>query len=101
MNMLIWFIKASVAVGVLLVSIMAIDITTGTSMAQSMADYLATGGYTVSVVSPDGAPKITPQILQAPEINAASGISAIALLTGVVLLMKERTRSKRPSKLDK
>jgi len=37
---------------------------------------------------------------QAPEIDAASGTSAIALLTGIVLLMKERTRSKRSSKSD-
>jgi hypothetical protein len=40
-------------------------------------------------------------IRQAPEIDAASGTSAIALLTGVVLLMKERRRSKRSSKSDK
>jgi hypothetical protein len=37
---------------------------------------------------------------QAPEIDAASGTSAIALLTGIVLLMKERRRSKRSSKSD-
>ncbi len=37
---------------------------------------------------------------QAPEIDAASGTSAIALLTGMVLLMKERRRSKRSSKSD-
>ncbi len=35
---------------------------------------------------------------QAPEIDAASGTSAIALLTGMVLLMQERRRSKRSSK---
>jgi len=37
---------------------------------------------------------------QAPEIDAASGISGIALLTGIVLLMKERIRSRRSSKSD-
>ena len=37
---------------------------------------------------------------RAPEIDAASGTSAIALLTGIVLLMKERRRSKRSSKSD-
>ena len=31
----------------------------------------------------------------APEIDAASGTSAIALLTGVLLLVGERSRSKR------
>jgi S-adenosylmethionine synthetase len=35
---------------------------------------------------------------RAPEIDAASGTSAIALLTGIILLMKERTRSRRSSK---
>jgi len=40
-------------------------------------------------------------VAQAPEIDAASGTSAIALLTGIVLLMKERTRSKRSSKSNK
>jgi hypothetical protein len=96
MNMLIWFIKAVSVSAVILISVVAIDLTIGTSMAQSMADYLATGGYTVSVVSPIGAPKI----FQAPEIDAASGTSAIALLTGIILLMQERRRSKRSSKSD-
>jgi len=32
---------------------------------------------------------------KAPEINAASGTSAIALLTGVLLLAGERVRSRR------
>jgi hypothetical protein len=35
-----------------------------------------------------------------PEMDAASGGSAIALLTGMVLLMKERKRSKRSSDSD-
>jgi hypothetical protein len=33
--------------------------------------------------------------LAAPEIDAASGTSAIALLTGVLLLMNERSRRSR------
>ena len=32
---------------------------------------------------------------QAPEIDAASGTSAIALLTGVLLLVAERSRARR------
>ena len=36
----------------------------------------------------------------APEIDAASGTSAIALLTGVLLLVGESKRSKRSSKSD-
>ncbi|WP_366513172.1 VPEID-CTERM sorting domain-containing protein [Methylobacter sp.] len=34
---------------------------------------------------------------KAPEIDAASGTSAIALLTGVLLLVGERSRSRRSS----
>jgi hypothetical protein len=37
---------------------------------------------------------------KAPEIDAATATIPIALLTGIVLLMKERKRSKRPSKSD-
>jgi hypothetical protein len=37
---------------------------------------------------------------KAPEIDAASGTSAIALLTGVLLLAGERARSKRSTKMD-
>jgi len=40
------------------------------------------------------------RIVSAPEIDAASGTSAIALLTGIVLLMRERTRAKRSSETD-
>jgi hypothetical protein len=36
-------------------------------------------------------------IVSAPEIDAASGTSAIALLTGIVLLIGERTRARRSS----
>ncbi len=37
---------------------------------------------------------------QAPEIDAGSGTAAIALVSGVLLLMRERARSKRPSQSD-
>lgn len=36
-------------------------------------------------------------LVKAPEIDAASGTSAIVLLTGVLLLTSERFRSKRSS----
>ena len=36
-------------------------------------------------------------LVKAPEIDAASGTSAIALLTGALLLAGERSRSKRSS----
>ncbi len=35
--------------------------------------------------------------LHAPEIDAAAGTSAIAMLTGLVLIMRERSRSRRSS----
>lgn len=35
------------------------------------------------------------QVKKAPEIDAASGTSAIALLTGALLLAGERSRSRR------
>ncbi len=38
--------------------------------------------------------------ISAPEIDAASGIVPFALMIGIVLLMKERSRSKRSSKSD-
>lgn len=37
---------------------------------------------------------------QAPEIDAASGASAIALVSGILLLMRERSRSRRSSRKD-
>jgi hypothetical protein len=40
------------------------------------------------------------QIANAPEIDAESGTGAIALLTGVLLLVGERSRSKRSSESD-
>ena len=36
-------------------------------------------------------------LIKAPEIDAATGTLPLALLTGVVLLMKERGRSRRAS----
>jgi hypothetical protein len=36
-----------------------------------------------------------PKPPKAPEIDAASGTSAIALLTGILLLVAERSRSRR------
>jgi hypothetical protein len=76
---------------VLGITIFAIDVVAGTAIAQSVADFFGISGYTVSVVSPSGAPKI----FAAPEIDAASGTSAIALLTGALLLAGERFRSRR------
>jgi hypothetical protein len=35
-----------------------------------------------------------PEIKKAPEIDAAAGASAIALLAGVVLLLRERSRQR-------
>ena len=40
-------------------------------------------------------PTPTPTRPRAPEIDAASGTSAIALLTGVLLLVAERSRTRR------
>ncbi|ESS72774.1 hypothetical protein MGMO_45c00060 [Methyloglobulus morosus KoM1] len=34
----------------------------------------------------------------APEMDAANATIPVALMTGIVLLLKERSRSKRPSK---
>lgn len=49
--------------------------------------------------APGGIPRANPnppgQAAKAPEIDATSGISAIALLTGVLLLAGERSRSRR------
>ena len=36
----------------------------------------------------------------APEIDAASGTSTIALLTGIIFLVKERTQPRRSNKSD-
>ena len=43
--------------------------------------------------SPKG--KVSQQPASTPEIDAASGTTAIALLTAAVLLMRERARSRR------
>ena len=90
-TILTWIITGIAVGGGVLTYIINKDITIGTALAQNIADMLAGFGYTVSVVSPDGAPKI----FAAPEIDAASGTSAIALLTGVLLLAGERSRSRR------
>jgi len=59
-------------------------LTTGTSWGQVTTD---TNSLTASI-SLKQKPK-------APEIDAASGTNAIALLTGVLLLVAERSRSRR------
>jgi len=87
---LTWIITGISVVGAVVTYVLNYDMTTGTFIAQSIADFLASIGYSVSVVSPPGAP----QIFAAPEIDAASGTSAIALLTGVLLLAGERSRSR-------
>jgi hypothetical protein len=43
----------------------------------------------------EDAPKPHHSYAKAPEIDAASGASAIALLTGALLLASERSRSRR------
>ena len=43
----------------------------------------------------EGVASLSPACFQAPEIDAASGTSAIALLTGVLLLLGERIRTRR------
>jgi hypothetical protein len=89
MSIFIWFLKAVSLLGTLCGVFAAIDLTIGTAIVQSIADYLAIGGYTVTVISPQGAPKI----FAAPEIDAASASTAIALLTGILLLVGERSRT--------
>jgi hypothetical protein len=93
---LTWIITGISVVGAVVTYVIHYDINTGTFIAQSIADLLAGNGYSVSVVTPPGAPQIFP----APEIDAASGIDAIALLTGVLLLVSEGTRFKHSSKSD-
>jgi hypothetical protein len=84
-----WIIKVFVAgVVVTIVTVYTIDLNAGSSMAALMTNNLPSGSYTVVTNSP----------YAAPEIDAASGTSAIALLTGVLLLAGERSWSKRSSK---
>ena len=84
-----WIIKVFVAgVVVTIVTVYTIDLNAGSSMAALMTNNLPSGSYTVMTNSP----------YAAPEIDAASGTSAIALLTGVLLLAGERSWSKRSSK---
>ena len=91
MNIYIWFLKAISLLVTVFAVFAAIDIAAGTAIVQSFADSLASSGYTVSVISPKDAPKI----FAAPEIDAASASSAIALLTGILLLVSERLRAPR------
>jgi hypothetical protein len=42
-----------------------------------------------------GGPRKCPVVAQTPEIDAVSGVSAIVLLTGVLLLVAEKARSRR------
>jgi hypothetical protein len=55
---------------------------------------LATGNAWAAP-NPDAPGQVKKRDPVAPEIDAASGTSAIALLTGVLLLVGERSRSRR------
>lgn len=57
------------------------------------------GGYRPPQVRPVRPPQVRPP--QAPEIDAGSGTTAIGLVSGMLLLMRERARSKRVSKSEK
>lgn len=62
------------------------------------------GGYRPPQVRPPQVrPVRPPQVRppQAPEIDAGSGTTAIGLVSGMLLLMRERARSKRVSKSEK
>ncbi|MGH8532863.1 MAG: VPEID-CTERM sorting domain-containing protein [Gammaproteobacteria bacterium] len=60
---------------------------------------LATGsGWAAPGGKPGSNPVAPGQLTKAPELDATSGISAIALLSGIVLLMRERSRSKQSKK---
>jgi len=65
-------------------------------LASATVMLLATGN---SWAAPGGIhgpnPNAPGQLKKAPEIDAASGTSAIALLTGVLLLVGERSRFRR------
>jgi len=87
-TILTWIISAISVGAAVLTYVVHYDINEGTLIAQCIADILGSNGFTVSVVSPIGAPKI----IAAPEIDAASGTSAIALITGVLLLLAEKSR---------
>jgi hypothetical protein len=87
----------------LITSIIAMLLTTGTvyaalgkSQPQNDGHQYAYVQYKVKVKG-DGQPggAGSPHIV--PEIDAASGASALALLTGILLLAAERVRSKRGS----
>lgn len=91
MNIFFWFVKAVSIAGTIFGIFAAIDIAVGTALVQSIANSLASDGYTVSVVSPKGAPKI----FAAPEIDGSSASTAIALITCILLLVAERVRALR------
>ncbi|WP_340124207.1 VPEID-CTERM sorting domain-containing protein [Methylobacter svalbardensis] len=55
--------------------------------------WAAPGG--VKGANPDAPGQVRHAQAKAPEIDAASGTSAIALLTGVLLLAGEKSRSRR------
>lgn len=93
MSFYAWIIKAVSAAGLLIVSVVAVDLVRGTNLVQSKVDALYTAGHKVEIFSLKGTPKITPKILMAPEIDAASGGIALSLLAGVIMLMKEKSRS--------
>jgi hypothetical protein len=90
----------------LLTSIMGVLLMTGNVYAESEksrphnvkmnnGNHYAYGNYKVKVNGGSNHGGGSPHV--APEIDAASGTSAIALLTGMLLLAGERVRSKRPS----
>jgi len=74
----------------------AIMLATGSVSAVTTTDPISAVPITDSRLCSTSAAKC----IKAPEIDAASGTSAIALLTGVVLLVAERSRSRRSSKSD-
>ena len=71
-----------------IVTVMTITFVGHLLTVTSLTDNLKNDGYRVVISS----------VNAAPEIDAASGTSAIALLTGVLLLAGERSWSKRSSK---
>ena len=91
MSIFYWFLKAVSALAAIYGIFTAIDITLGTAIVRSIAECFVANGFRVTVISPAGAPKR----FMAPEIDAASASTAIALLTGILLLVGERTRVQR------
>jgi hypothetical protein len=88
----------------LLTSVMVVPLMTGNvyagpqnsrphSVNTNNGNHYAYGNYKVKVNGGSNQGGSGPHV--APEIDAASGTSAIALLTGILLLAGERVRSKR------